>query len=236
MTSNRRVWLIAIAIAVVVVAGVASISVAHALWQVALWTGDLLTGLVLAGAGLVAMVRARTSRIGALLVIAGFAWFIGDYAVLGGAAGWIAGALMFVHRGVLFHAIMTVPTGRLGSRFQWIAVVIGYGLSLLPWVWTNALPAIAASLAAVVAAAVELSGARGVRRRSKRRALEAIALLAVATAAGFTIRGIGATSLAAHQCPDRIRGRGVRRGRTSRARRADRQATRRGGRPGDRAG
>jgi signal transduction histidine kinase len=195
MAWSRPGWRIAIAIAAVAV-GIASVTVAFTWWRVASWTGDLLTGWVLIGSGIVAMSRIPTSRIGALLVIAGFTWFVGDFAVLAGVPGWIAGALMWVHRGVLFHAIMTVPSGRLVSRFQRVGVAAGYAVSLLPWVWTNAVPAIAVSLAMVGAAAVEYSGSWGMRRRSKRRALEASALLALSTTAGFAVRAVTATALA----------------------------------------
>ena len=193
MASSRRWWRIAIGLAAVAV-GITSIVTAFAWWRVASWTGDLLTGLVLIGSGIVAMSRIPTSRIGTLLVVAGFAWFVGDFAVLAGAPGWVAGVLIWVHRGVLFHAILTVPSGRVASRFQRIAVACGYALSLVPWIWTNAVPATIVSLAAVGAAAVEFAGSWGVRRRAKRRALEASALLALSTVAGFAIRGIGTTA------------------------------------------
>ncbi|GAA1974451.1 hypothetical protein [Microbacterium pumilum] len=195
MATNGPVRAFAIAFGIVVV-GIASIAVAYAPWNVAAWTGDLLTGWVLTGAGLLAMRRTPTSSVGQLLVIAGFAWFVGDYAVLAGAAGWAGGALTWAYHGVLFHAIITVPSGRMISPFQRAAVAVGYAAALMPWLWTNPAPAIAVSLAAVGVAAVEYSSSRGVRRRSKRRALEASALLATSTAIGFAIREMVATSLA----------------------------------------
>jgi signal transduction histidine kinase len=71
--------------------------------------GDLAVGWVLIGGG-IAMGRRRVGR---LLAGGGFAWFAGDF----------VSALLYLHRGPVFHALLAYPDGRIRGRV--VAVVVG---------------------------------------------------------------------------------------------------------------
>src|SRR5690242_7698750 len=70
--------------------------------------GDLVVGWVLIGGG-IAMGRHRAGR---LLAGGGFAWFAGDFVP----------ALLYLHRGPVFHALLAYPDGRIRGRV--VAVVV----------------------------------------------------------------------------------------------------------------
>jgi hypothetical protein len=101
--------------------------------------GDLAAGLALIGCGLAAWSARPESRVGALLTLTGFAWFLGTFARSDIAAvAALGAAVLTFHRGVLFHAIVTYPGGRLSGGWLTVAVVaLGYAYGGNPSVGSN---------------------------------------------------------------------------------------------------
>src|SRR5262249_58021925 len=95
--------------------------------------GDLGAGLALIVCGLAAWSGRPESRVGALLTLTGFAWFLGTLASSDIAAvAALGAAVLTFHRGVLFHAIGTYPGGRLTGGWLTVAVVaLGYAYAVV---------------------------------------------------------------------------------------------------------
>lgn len=96
----------------------------------------LAVGCAVIGSGCVAWIRVPDSRVGRLLVVAGAAWFIstlGD----GTTTGTLASALAFLYVGVLLHAIVAYPSGRLRGPTERVVVGLGYLLSVASPIWRN---------------------------------------------------------------------------------------------------
>ena len=95
------------------------------LWPSPSALADLAAGWVLIGSGLIAWSGRPASRVGPLIVIAGFAWFLGTMASSNIRLLAIVGALtLTIHRAPLVHAIVGYPTGRVVGRMS-VALVIG---------------------------------------------------------------------------------------------------------------
>ena len=118
--------------------------------------GDVITGLTLVAAGVATWTRARPSRTGPLLVLAGAAWLAGD----------VVGALVFAHRGPLVHALLTFPTGRTRSRPVMVVIAAAYVDGLLPAAAREPWSTLALMVAVLSIAAWRWSAATGVERRS----------------------------------------------------------------------
>jgi hypothetical protein len=130
------------------------------------WVPDLLVGWTFVAGGLVASSRFPESRTGRLLTATGFAWFAGNFASLVGAGGVAGGAggVPALHRGLVIHALVTFPGGRLGSRAARAAVCAGYAGSLAPLARSDVVAMVAG--AAVIAGGLALLGrGRGRARR-----------------------------------------------------------------------
>ena len=85
---------------------------------------DLAVGWTLIGCGLLGWARRPQGRVGPLLALTGFAWFLGTLAESGiGFVASLGTALLFVHRGPLCHAIIGYPNGRPSGRLGMIVVV-----------------------------------------------------------------------------------------------------------------
>src|SRR5215831_8749493 len=81
------------------------------------WAPDLLTGWCLLGCGLAGWARRPASRAGAVLVAAGFAWFVPGIAAAGvGQLGWLGGLALYLYRGPLVQLVLTYPRGRVSGR------------------------------------------------------------------------------------------------------------------------
>lgn len=152
---------------------------------------DLLTGLLLVAAGVAGSIWRPSSRCGALLTATGFAWFLGNFAGAGGVVGGIGAATTFVYRGVLIHALLTFPTGRIRSRSVAGAVIAGYVASLVVPVWANGVTAVLA--AAVMVVGTALVGAPAQFRRSRRTASWAAGLFGAAIASGALVQAVAPT-------------------------------------------
>src|SRR5918994_1260533 len=91
------------------------------------WGPDLLVGWTFIAAGLVAWVRRPQSGTGALMVVTGFTWFLGNFASADiRPVAWLGTQALYLHRGPLIHAVLSFPSGRVSSRLDRGAVVVGY--------------------------------------------------------------------------------------------------------------
>ena len=135
---SRRAWVPrsggrVIVGAAAVVIGLCAESVAFEWRDPLRWLPDLLVGWTFVACGLVAGSRFPERHTGRLLTAAGLAWFAGNFAGLEWApASWLAGQAAFVHRGLVIHAIVAFPAGRLGSRTALLVVGGGYVVCLAP--------------------------------------------------------------------------------------------------------
>jgi signal transduction histidine kinase len=88
---------------------------------------DLAAGWALSGSGLVAWSRRPRSGVGPLLILSGFAWFLGTLAGsdLDPVAS-IGGTFLTIHRAPLMHAIIGYPTGRVSGRVNAALVIALY--------------------------------------------------------------------------------------------------------------
>ena len=153
---------------------------------------DLAVGWALIGCGLVCWSRRPQSRVGALLALAGFAWFLGTLARSSvGAVAALGTALLFVHRGPLCHAIVGYPGGRPSGRMSVIVVVVCY-------VYAAAVPLARSDVVTIVVAVLVLAAtvggcvrAAGPDRRARVTAVAAAAALAVPLAGGSVARLLG---------------------------------------------
>jgi signal transduction histidine kinase len=94
---------------------VAELSVNGAAWS-ADTIADFAVGCLLIVCGTLAWDRRADSRVGALMSLAGFAWFLGTL--------W-SGAV-YLHRGPLVHLLLSYPTGRVRGRLAQLVVVFAY--------------------------------------------------------------------------------------------------------------
>jgi signal transduction histidine kinase len=176
-----------------------------------LLVADGVVGCVLVTCGVIAWQRRPESRIGALMALAGFTWFAGNF--------W--SAALYLHRGPLVHVHISYPTGRLRRRLALATVVLAYVDAIVePFARDDALTLALAAL--VAAAAIEgYARASGPARRAGVPALAAalayagvLALGAVDRLAGWGVdRGVLGTydaviaALAVVLCVDLLRGR-----------------------------
>ena len=152
---------------------------------VRLAVADFVVGLALVVCGVAAWFWRSGSRIGPLLVAAGFAWFLGTFAGSSiDAAAEVGAVFVTLHRGPLVHAVLSYPTGRLGGRAQRLVVAISYVAAAIPDVGENAEATIVVAALVAVTAAWSFVRATGPQRPAR----------ATATAAAV---GLAATLLAA---------------------------------------
>ena len=123
--------------------------------------GDLVAGVALIVCGAWAWAGRTRSAWGALLLLAGLAWF----------AGTAEGTLAYVHRGPLAHALLAYPRGRLESRAALAATIAAYVEGLLPEVAGSEAGTLAYAGGLAAAAALRHRTARGPRRRARLAAL-----------------------------------------------------------------
>lgn len=125
------------------------------------WIPDLLTGWMLLACGLLARRRRHGARIGSLLAVSGAFWFAGNFAsVRWWPVAFAATHLAFFHRGLLVHALLSYPSGRMRSRLLIIVVAVAYIASLLVVFNRSDIATIAAGLALVVVALIARLPAR----------------------------------------------------------------------------
>jgi len=142
---------------------------------------DAVVGLILVTCGVVAWERRGESRVGPLMVLAGYTWFAGNL--------WTQ--LLYLHRGPLVHLHISYPTGRLRRRLAQVTVTAAYVDALvLPLARSDVLTLVLASL--VAAAALEgFLRTSGTARRAGIPALGAALAFATVLAFGAVERLAG---------------------------------------------
>ena len=148
------------------------------------WVPDLLTGWCLIGCGLAGWARRPASRAGALLVAAGFAWFVPGIAAAGvGRLGGLGGLALYLYRGPLVQLVLTYPRDRVSGWVEGVTVAVGYAAAVVTPVWGSLAGSVALAACMVVVAARAYMRAAGRERRMRRSALQATAVFAAGTAA-----------------------------------------------------
>ncbi len=134
---------------------------------------DLVVGCVLVAAGAAAWSKRPDSRVGLLLCLAGYAWFLGT----------LFAPALYLHRGFLVHAVLSYPTGRVSSRFVGAVVVASYGDSAIEPLaandWLTLALAVVVAAAAVLAFVTATGPARAARLPALAAALAFAAVLVV---------------------------------------------------------
>jgi signal transduction histidine kinase len=149
-------------------------------------SGDLAAGLALIVCGLAAWSARPESRVGALLTLTGFAWFCGTLAGSDIAAvAALGAAVLTFHRGVLFHAIVTYPGGRLSGGWLTVAVVaLGYVCAVVVPVAQDNVATIVMVFLVLAATVAGYLRAAGPERQARLTAVAAAVAVAVPLAAG----------------------------------------------------
>jgi len=155
--------------------------------------GDLVTGLALIVCGLAAWSGRPESRVGVLLTLTGVAWFLGTFARSDIAAvAAVGAAVLAVHRGLLFHAIVTYPRGRLsGGRLIPAVVVLGYAYAVIVPVAQDNVATIIMVFLVLAAAGAGYARASGPERQARLTAVAAAAAIAVPLGVGSVVRLLG---------------------------------------------
>src|SRR5260370_15350073 len=136
------------------------------------------------GCGLGGWARRPQSRSGVLLVAAGFAWFVPDFAAAGvGRLAWLSAYALYLHRGPLVQLVLAYPRGRVRGRVEGAAVAVGYAAAVVTPIWSSRAGTIALAACLVAVAARGYVRAAGRERRMRRSALQATALFAAGVAA-----------------------------------------------------
>jgi signal transduction histidine kinase len=144
------------------------------------WVPDLAVGWTLIGCGLIAWARRPESRTGPLMAATGYTWFLGNFAQVDVAAvAWVAGHLLYLHRGPLVHLVLTYPSGRPASPLVRGAVVVGYAVAIITPIWRSDGATILLAALLVAVSAREYVRAVGRTRRARRIALQATAGLSL---------------------------------------------------------
>ena len=153
------------------------------------WVADLVTGWSLIGCGLAGWARRPTSWSGALLVAAGFAWFVPDFAGAGvGLLAWLGVYARYLHRGPLVQLVLTYPRGRVRGRVEGAAVAVGYAAAVVTPVWGSRAGTVALAACLIVVAARGYVRAAGRERRMRRSALQATTVFAAGVTVVASIR------------------------------------------------
>jgi signal transduction histidine kinase len=154
---------------------------------------DLAVGWTLIGCGLLIWYRRPHSGVGPLLALTGFAWFAGTLAASRIAAvAALGAALLFLHRGPLFHAIIGYPDGRPSGRLGVLVVVVGYVYAVAIPVARSDLVTIGVSVLVLTVTVGGCARAAGTSRRARATAGVAAAVLAIVLAGGSLLRLAGA--------------------------------------------
>jgi signal transduction histidine kinase len=144
------------------------------------WLPDLLAGWVLIGLGVALLVTGRTRAAAALMLAAGFSWFLFNFSTAGAPIDWPAARAAYVHRGILL-ALAFLLLARRPSVLVALACTAAVAWPL----WDDDASALLLAAAFAGAAAVYYRRTRGRRRRALAgRALAAVGVLSLAVAAG----------------------------------------------------
>jgi signal transduction histidine kinase len=142
---------------------------------------DFAVGFVLIACGAVAWERRPESHVGALMSLAGFAWFLGTF--------WASA--LFLHRGPLVHLVLSYPSGRVRTRLAQGVVVVAYVDAVVAPLGRNGSLTLALAVAVVIAALLQFRGTSGPARRAQSTALVAALAFAGVLALGAITRLAG---------------------------------------------
>lgn len=141
---------------------------------------DLAAGWALLGSGLIAWSRRPGSRVGPLIVISGFAWFLGTLA--GSDIGLLAivGALaLTIHRAPLVHAIVGYPTGRVLGRMSVALVIAAYAYAVVVPLARDDVATILIATTLLASTVWRYYRSTGLQRQARRIAVVAATVLAM---------------------------------------------------------
>jgi hypothetical protein len=167
-------------------------------WQGGPWPSpsslaDLAAGWALLGSGLISWSRRPGSRVGPLIVISGFAWFLGTLAGSDiGPLATVGGLCLTIHRAPLVHAIIGYPTGRLLGPMSVALVAAAYAYAAVVPVARDDVASIVIATAVVAATIWTYYRSTGPEREARRIAVVAAAVLAMPLLAGSVGRLVGA--------------------------------------------
>jgi signal transduction histidine kinase len=158
--------------------GLAAEFASHETGDLALEIADLAVGCTLIACGALAWDRRPASRVGALMSLAGFTWFLGT----------LFTPALFLHRGPLVHLHLSYPTGRLPARLARGVVIAAYvDAAIEPLARDDVLTLVLSGAVALTAAQVFL-GASGPAQKAGRPALAAALAFAGVLALGAVWR------------------------------------------------
>jgi hypothetical protein len=153
----------------------------------ALTAADFAVGGLLIACGAVAWERRSESRVGAVMTLAGFTWFTGNF----------GGAALYFHRGPLVHLHLSYPTGRLPTRLVGAVVVAAYVVALVEPLASNDWVTLVLSGVVALTACHVFLGTSGPARKAGGPALAA-ALAFAAVLALSALNGLGNLGISSH--------------------------------------
>jgi signal transduction histidine kinase len=154
--------------------------------------GDLSVGFAFIACGLIGWSHRPQSRVGILLTLTGFAWFLGTLAGSDLAVVATFGAAMLtLHRGPLFHAIIGYPSGRSSGRLGLVAVTVGYAYAAIVPLARNNVVTIIVILLVLATTIRGFFSAAGPDRRARMTAIAAAAAVSLPVAGGSVARLMG---------------------------------------------
>jgi signal transduction histidine kinase len=175
----------AIALMVTVAAGLPVESAAYP-GDPAAAAGDLAVAVAFVVCGSALWSRARSGDLsGALMVGTGVTWLIGG----------LADELALLHRGPLVHLLVTWPAGRPKTPVEWVVVIAGYGLAVVPEVARDESVTVALAVALASAAAGRCLRAGGLQRRARTAPAAAAVAIALVLVAGVLAAPVDAHSV-----------------------------------------
>jgi signal transduction histidine kinase len=143
--------------------GLVAEGIAYENGSLGLVVADLVVGCVLLGCGVVAWERRPESRIGALMSLAGFTWFLGT----------AFAPMLYLHRGPLVHGFLSYPSGRLPTRLSRAVVTAAYVDAAIAPLARNDVLTVILSGAVALAAAQAFLRTSGTARKAAGPALGA---------------------------------------------------------------
>jgi signal transduction histidine kinase len=152
--------------------------------DLALTAADFVVGSSLISCGVVAWDRRPESRVGELMFLAGFTWFLGT----------LFEPVLFLHRGVLVHLLLSYPTGRLPTRLARVVVVFAYVDAAIEPLARNDWITLALSSVVAFAALWGFLGATGPARKAAGLSLAATLAFVAVLALGGIDRLAGVTA------------------------------------------
>jgi signal transduction histidine kinase len=132
--------------------------------DLALVVADFVVGSVLLVCGVVAWSRRPESRVGALMSLAGFTWFLGT----------LFEPALYLHRGPLVHLLLSYPTGQLATLPARAVVAVAYVDATIEPLAGNDWLTLALGGGVAAAALYRFHSVSGPARRAARLALGAV--------------------------------------------------------------